>query len=169
VERRLEEMLPGPHVRVVLGTEDNPGLRHRPDGRPEANDRQVSRSHAGDLVLEVEGEGRIGCDLEPVAERSEESWRDLLGERFALAELIARERGESRDAAATRVWTALESLKKAGAPLGAPLVLDGAPGEEGWLLLRSGELRIGTYLGPVRELAGPAALAVLVEAGPARV
>jgi hypothetical protein len=34
---------------------------------------------------------------------------------------------------------------------------------DGWLLLRSGALRIGTLLAPVRELAGPAALAVLAE------
>jgi len=60
------------------------------------------------------------------------------------------------------VWAAVESLIKAGASQDAPLVLDGAGGD-GWLLLRSGELRIGTFVASVRELAGPAALAVLVE------
>jgi enediyne polyketide synthase len=162
LERRLEEILPGRRVRITLGP-DSHGPRHRPDGKPETNGRQISRSHAGELVLEVTGDGRIGCDLEPVTGRTEEVWRDLLGERFALAELIARERGESRDSAATRVWTAIESLKKAGVPHGAPLVLEGGEAD-GWLLLRSGDLRIGTYLGPVRELSGPAALAVLLEA-----
>jgi enediyne polyketide synthase len=159
VERRLQELLPGPSVRVALGPELDAPLHHRPDGRPEG---QVSRSHAGDLVLEVQGEGRIGCDLEPVAARSEEAWRDLLGERVALAGLIARATGEDRDAAATRVWTAVEALKKAGAAHGAPLLLESGAAD-GWVLLRSGGMRIGTYLGPVRELAGPAALAVLVE------
>jgi enediyne polyketide synthase len=111
----------------------------------------------------IGGGGRLGCDLEPVAERTEEVWEGLLGgERFRLAELIAREQGESLGAAATRVWVASESLTKAGAPHGAPLVLDRI-GDDGWLLLRSGELRIGTFLAPVRELAGPAALAVLVD------
>ncbi len=169
VERRIEEILPGRHVRVrfSLGGPDASGRRrHRPDGKPETDGRQVSRSHAGELVLEVAGDGRIGCDLEPVTERSEEVWRDLLGDRFALAELIAAERGETRDDAATRVWTAVESLKKAGVPHGAPLVLDRALDDAetgGWLLLRSGDLRIGTFLGPVKELSGPAALAVLLE------
>jgi enediyne polyketide synthase len=171
VERRIEEILPGRHVRVSIsrGGPDSSHLHHRPDGKPEAalpHHRQVSRSHAGELVLEVAGDGRIGCDLEPVTERSEEVWRDLLGDRFALAELIAAERGETRDTAATRVWTAVESLKKAGVPHGAPLVLDRALDDAetgGWLVLRSGDLRIGTFLGPVKELSGPAALAVLLE------
>ncbi|HEX9944286.1 MAG TPA: SDR family NAD(P)-dependent oxidoreductase, partial [Thermoanaerobaculia bacterium] len=167
-ERRLQEILPGSRVRVSLEQAGNgDGLRHRPDGKPEAADgTPLSRSHAGDLVLTVtagSGDGRVGCDLEPVADRPQEVWQGLLGpERSRLAELIARERGESYDAAATRVWAAAESLAKAGAPPGAPLVLEGAQ-DDGWLLLRSGELRIGTFLAPVRELAGPAALAVLVE------
>ena len=160
VERRLQELLPGSAVRISLGADSDAGLHHRPDGAPEGG---ISRSHAGDLVLAVTGDGRIGCDLEPVAERPEEVWRDLLGaERWRLAELIARERGETFAAAATRVWTAAESLVKAGVPPGAPLTLEPG-GDGGWLLLRSGALRIGTLVAPVRELKAPAALAVLVE------
>ncbi|MFP5287524.1 MAG: polyketide synthase dehydratase domain-containing protein, partial [Thermoanaerobaculia bacterium] len=185
VERRLQELLPGTGVRVavervagtasatgrpdsaptvarLLGTSGTP-LRHRPDGNPEANG-PVSIAHAPGLVLAVTGRGRIGCDLEPVAPREPGVWRDLLGaERFQLAELIARERGETPDEAATRVWAAAESLTKAGVPHGAPLTLD-TTSDDGWLTFRSGDLRIGTFVGPVRELAGGAALAVLVEA-----
>ena len=160
VERRLQELLPGTDLRVSLGVDGGAGLHHRPDGAPEGS---LSRSHAGDLVLAVSGGGRLGCDLEPVAERPEEVWRGLLGpERSRLAELIARERGETFGTAATRVWAAAESLVKAGVPPGAPLTLE-AGGDGGWLLLRSGELRIGTLVAPVRELAGPAALAILAE------
>jgi enediyne polyketide synthase len=187
VERRLQEILPGSGVRVAFlpagagrgasGRRDSgPALeellgaafvRRAPDGRPEtATGEQVSVAHAGELVLAVSrarSAGRIGCDLEAVAARSSESWRDLLGaERHRLAELIARERGESADCAATRVWAATESLKKAGAPHGAPLTLD-ATSDDGWLTFRSGDLRIGTFVGPLRDLAGSAALAVLVE------
>lgn len=183
-ERRLQEILPESGVRISLERTEGgrrngrsskaverllgsgAALNHRPDGRPETGESTaVSVSHAGNLVLAVSGVGRIGCDLEPVAERSEKVWHDLLGERYALAELISRERGEGRDAAATRVWAASECLKKAGAPHGAPLTLEPLSGDEradGWMLLRSGGLRIGTFLGPVRELEGPAALAVAV-------
>jgi enediyne polyketide synthase len=184
VERRLQEILPGSGVRVSLAPNSQEGSRnavfslmgageprHRPDGKPEADHGQVSVSHAGSLVLAVARDardGRIGCDLEPVAARPEEVWRGLLGpDRFQLAELIARERGESRDAAATRVWAAAESLAKAGVPHGAPLTLESGDDNDGagdgWLLLRSGALSIGSLLAPVRELAGPAALAVLVD------
>ncbi|HKI06289.1 MAG TPA: SDR family NAD(P)-dependent oxidoreductase, partial [Thermoanaerobaculia bacterium] len=171
-ERRLQEMLPGSRVQVSLEIEGNAAQRrHRPDGKPETEDgTPLSISHAGGLLLAVAGEGRLGCDLEPVAERTEEVWRGLLGaERFQLAELIARERGETRDAAATRVWAAAESLTKAGVAHGAPLTLDGDGSDrenregDGWLLLRSGELRIGTFVAAMRELPGEAALAVLVE------
>ena len=178
VERRLQEILPGAGVRVSLAPNGHEGSRsavfgligageprHRQDGKPEATNGQVSVSHAGSLLLAVARDGCVGCDLEPVAARPEEVWRGLLGpDRFLLAELIARERGESRDAAATRVWAAAESLAKAGVPHGAPLTLESG-GEDGWLLLRSGALSIGSLLAPVRELAGPAALAVLIDPG----
>ncbi len=167
VERRLQEILPGSHIRIALEEKSGKGAKrraHRPDGKPDSAEEGsgLSVSHAGSLTLSVaNGGGRLGCDMEPVSARTGEVWEGLLGaERFRLAELIARERGESRDAAATRVWAAAESLTKAGAPHGAPLVLE-TSGEDGWLLLRSGELRIGTLLVPVRELAGSAVLAVL--------
>jgi enediyne polyketide synthase len=170
VERRLQEILPGSHVRVALEEKNGNGRRHRLDGKPEAADgSRLSVSHSGSLTFSVSGDagdGRLGCDLEPVTERPEEVWQGLLGgERFRLAELIARERGESRHAAATRVWAAAESLTKAGVPHGAPLVLEksGDTTDTGWILLRSGELTIGTYLAPVRELNGQAAFAILLE------
>ncbi|HEX6898296.1 MAG TPA: SDR family NAD(P)-dependent oxidoreductase [Thermoanaerobaculia bacterium] len=164
VERRLQEILPGSHLRVSVENGNGSPVLHRPDGKPEpADGSHVSRSHAGALTLAVTGEGRLGCDLEPVAERTEEVWQGLLGaERYRLAELIAHERGESPHGAATRVWAAAESLVKAGVPQGAPLTLERS-GDDGWLLLRSGELTIGTWLAPFRELSGEAALAVLVE------
>jgi enediyne polyketide synthase len=142
-----------------------PRLRHRPDGRPEvAGGPPVSASHAAGLVLAVAGgetDGRIGCDLEAIVERPAETWRDLLGaEGFALAELIAGQPGERPDAAATRVWTAAESLHKAGSPAGAPLLLEAAF-DDGWLLLRSGGLRVASFATTVRELGGPCALAVV--------
>lgn len=144
-------------------------LSHRPDGRPEVVGLpQVSIAHAGrDLVLAVAGPGRdrrVGCDLEPVGERSAESWRGLLGdERFALAGLIARQRGESGACAATRVWGAAEALRKAGAPADTPLLLD-AVLDDGWLLLRAGDLRVATYSASLRELGGAFVLAVAAPA-----
>jgi enediyne polyketide synthase len=178
LERRLEELAPWAGVRVAIDWNEtgkpeakraiahfaSSALRHRPDGKPEAGAHQVSVSHAGGLTLAVTRDGNaLGCDVEPVAGRSPELWRDLLGpERYELARLIARVAPQSDDAAATRVWAAAESLKKAGVPHGAPLVLD-TTAEDGWLLLRSGDLAIGTWVAPVRELGAEAAIAVLFD------
>ncbi len=146
-----------------------PRLFHRPDGRPEIpGGPEVSVAHAASLVLAIAGEGtgdRIGCDLEPVVERTAETWRDLLGaERFALAQLIAGQPGELPGGAATRIWTAAESLHKAGSPAGAPLLLE-ASLDDGWLLLRSGSLRIASFATALHELGGPCALAIAAPAG----
>ncbi|HEX7335485.1 MAG TPA: SDR family NAD(P)-dependent oxidoreductase [Pyrinomonadaceae bacterium] len=117
----------------------------RADGKPEAcNGRGVSASHCGDLTMAVAGRAPVGCDLELVVTRPPEIWSDMLGaERFKLAAVISREAQETIDVAATRVWTSVECLKKAGAGMAAPLVFSGvAP--NGWILLESGELKIAS-------------------------
>jgi enediyne polyketide synthase len=60
-----------------------------------------------------------------------------------MAERISRERPEGLSAAATRLWTAIECMKKAGLPPEAPLVLDSTT-SDGWVLFRSGALTIAT-------------------------
>ena len=183
VERRLEELLPAGRLAVVLERAARGERRaaasralaaalgtaavvaRRPDGRPEGpGGRAVSVAHTVGLVLAVTGTGPLGCDLEPVADRPPEAWRSLLGsERSALAALLGRERGEDAAAAATRVWTAAECLKKAGAPAAAPLVLAGSTAD-GWVLLRSGRLQVATLVTGVGTESGRLALAVAAEA-----
>ncbi|HEX4952497.1 MAG TPA: SDR family NAD(P)-dependent oxidoreductase [Thermoanaerobaculia bacterium] len=190
VERRLQELLLGPAPRVWVETdpaegpgrsdravahllaEDHVRLARRPDGKPELVGRngprpRVSVSHAGELVVAVSGPGAVGCDVEPIEARSAEVWADLLGiERTRLAEVIAAERREVRDVAASRVWAAGECLKKAAAHHDAPLVLE-APrvdeAQDGWVVLRSGAFSVATFVGPVAELGGRVALAVAVK------
>lgn len=165
VERRMEELVPGAGLSVaiseagaldriersnglmaeVLG--DSGEIIRRSDGKPETNGHlNVSASHAGELTLAVAGAGPIGCDLEPVAPHDPDTWKDLLGEdRMKLAELLVLETSESLDAAATRVWTAIESLKKAGALVGTPLTLKSSE-PDGWVLMNAGSSVIGTYV-----------------------
>jgi enediyne polyketide synthase len=123
---------------------------------------KVSAAHAEDIVLAVSGPGSIGCDLEPVIPRERSIWRDLLGpDRFSLAEQIARQSGESLDLASTRVWVALECLKKAGASLDTPLILRRCV-EDGWVLLGPGSLVVATIELPVRDCPEPLVFGVLV-------
>src|SRR6185436_17119818 len=98
----------------------------------------ISASHCEDFTLVVTGEGSVACDLESVAHRSPEQWQDLLGpERFKLAKTVAADTAEELDAVATRVWTAIECLKKAGSPPDAPLVL-GRVEKDKWIIFNSG-------------------------------
>jgi len=97
----------------------------RADGKPEvAASVAVSAAHSNGLTLAVAAPELAGCDLEPICPRAGEVWRDLLGpERWQLAQLIARQAQEDIHTAATRVWTAMESLAKAGVSQNGPLVL----------------------------------------------
>jgi enediyne polyketide synthase len=191
VERRLLELVPGAAVSVVFERDQavqgraarrdrstraieralgSCGMIRRTNGKPEACDgRDVSTSHSGDLTMAVAGHAPVGCDLELVVTRSPKIWSNMLGvDRFKLAEVISREAQETLDVAATRVWTAIECLKKAGAGTGAPLVFGGAA-IDGWLLLASGELKVASCVvktdGEKEELA----IALLTGGGDARV
>ncbi len=183
VERRLRELVPEARASILFVPAGGNGraaaghllaggngasphhLFRRPDGRPEtANGETVSLSHAGDLMLAVAGGPGIGCDLEPVSARTATVWGDLLGpERSLLAQVLAAEAGEDADSAATRVWAAVECLKKASAPVTAPLVLAGASPSrtsDGWVVLRSGAFAVGTLLAAVEGRAEPLVIAV---------
>ncbi len=140
-------------------------VRYRPDGRPEIGSGQaISAAHSAGLTLCVAATGTVGCDVEPVAGREPQIWKDLLGRHHDLVRPLSTATGESLDAAATRVWTAIECLRKAGASADAPLVL-GPGGRDGWTVLVSGGLRIGVLATAVRGQDAPVVFAVLAEGG----
>lgn len=120
-----------------------------------------SRSHLGDLVLAVHN-GRLACcDWEPVADRSEEDWRGLLGATlFPLLQQIQVRTQEPLSTVGTRVWTAVECLSKAGHPPVAPLVLAGTY-RGGWVVLRDGSHQIASLVTTMDGLPGPVAIALL--------
>jgi enediyne polyketide synthase len=164
IERRLDELLPDAGIRVAFdngpegrsGTRSNRAIRkcsgtrnvyRRPDGQPLVDgDLSVSASHDTEMTVAIAGRGLVGCDIQPVVEREPAAWRDVLGPQpYELAQLISVESSEPETTAATRVWTILESLKKAGANVTAPVVLDSVTGD-GWLLLHSGEFRLASFV-----------------------
>lgn len=138
-------------------------IAYRPDGRPElADGRSLSAAHAEDLTLCVVGTGPLACDAEAVRARGESIWHGLLGAHIDLARLCSADGAESLDAAATRVWAAIECLRKAGLSHRAPLVA--VPSDRtGWLVFASGDLRIATLVATVRDLPQPMAFAILTE------
>jgi enediyne polyketide synthase len=130
--------------RQVLG--DRAVLLRRPDGKPDPagpHARGISVAHAGDLTLALADTGPLGCDLEPVRERSPEEWTALLGaDGFELARAVACEGREPLDTSCTRIWSAREALKKSGAA-DAPLGLQGAE-RGGWIVLSAGGMPVPT-------------------------
>lgn len=139
-------------------------LHHRPDGKPlVSHGYHVSLAYSGGVALAVAGRRAVGCDLERVGGRLRRHWRDLLGlERWRLAEQLATEHAEDVDSAATRVWTSLESFKKAGLPVDAPVTL-GDRSADSWTLLRCGRFAAATMVAAAQGVDEPLALAVALE------
>jgi enediyne polyketide synthase len=142
-------------------------VRYRPDGKPEVDGGvEVSSSHAAGLTFAVVGGfDPVGCDVEVVTSRSEQDWADLLGrEPFALAQLIASERGEDLSLSATRVWGAVECLRKVGRARIEPITLD-EPRADRWVSMRAGTARITTFPTTVRDITEPVVFTMLTEGG----
>jgi enediyne polyketide synthase len=151
---------------VAALTHTQPGTRtitRRPDGKPEVNGAYVSAAHAGDLTLAVASRHVVACDFEWVAPRADSAWTDLLGgARRALADAIAVATREDFDTAATRVWSALECLKKAEAGPATPLSV-AVSERDGWVVLNAGRHRIATFVTALDRHSSSAVLAVLGE------
>jgi enediyne polyketide synthase len=184
LERRLQELIAEADVAVALEGDHSldrrvgsdraiscavgqPAIVARPaNGKPMAvgiTDLDVSASHAAGLVLAVAGRGVVTCDAEPVVDRSAQVWMDVLGaQRFSLATLLARDMDEPLSTAATRVWTAGECLRKAGALSDVAVTLT-ATHRDGWALVSGGSHRIATYLANVEGLPEPLMVAILVD------
>ncbi|BAP54309.1 polyketide synthase family protein [Thioploca ingrica] len=181
VERRLQELIPAALLRVALHHEITPdrSLRRdqafqkllgspleivkRPDGKPEIprSDWKISAAHAGDFTLTVAGTTAVACDLEPVVKREKQTWLDLLGNHYDLIKVIDQDTHETSEKAATRIWTARECLKKAGALLETPLTIKESA-QDGWILFAAGEMTIASAMTTLKSHEAPLALAILV-------
>ncbi|HEX6468234.1 MAG TPA: type I polyketide synthase [Streptosporangiaceae bacterium] len=159
-------------VSRVLGR--RAGIRYRPDGRPEVDGPwTISAAHGAGVTLAVAarragsgtGDGTVACDVEPVTERTGADWTDLLGPHAPLARLVAAETDEGADAAATRVWAAVECLRKAGSSSDAPLTLTSA-GRGPWAVLSSGDRHVATLATTLRDGASGGQVVFAVLAAP---
>jgi enediyne polyketide synthase len=132
------------------------GVRYGPDGRPEVDGAAVSTAHGGGLTLVVTGAGPLAGDLEVVTERVEDDWATLLGHGLAVRDLVT---GEPAAVAATRVWSVLECLRKAGMP-GHAVTLDRVT-PDGRVVFAAGGARIATWVTAVHGSPGPVVFAFL--------
>jgi len=78
-----------------------------------AVDIGLSCSHDARLCMCVAGKGGQGCDVEILTARSEAEWLSLLGDsRVGLLHAVSA-KDVSIDSAGSRIWCALEALRKA--------------------------------------------------------
>lgn len=107
--------------------------------RPAWHGIDVTLTDSHGISLAVVGRAPLGVDVEPVAPRDAETWRGLLGDDgYELALRIGATTGESFDVAATRVWAALESGRKAnGLRRSLPALVRSL--RDSWLSLDAGD------------------------------
>jgi enediyne polyketide synthase len=188
LERHLAGRLPAP-VRCVVEPDASPGsgnrdsrrrqtslavsrllghpatVLYRADGRPEVAgcDVAISASHGAGVTFAVAGGPRLAGDVEVARDRPERDWRALLGaDLAALGAAIQRAAGDEPAVAATRVWGAVECVRKAGKALARPLTLEGT-GPPGWVALRCGPASIATFATRLRGQPQTIVLTVLEE------
>ena len=133
------------------------------DGKPfVTSHHHVSVAHSGELSLAVAGLNTVSCDMERVVDRDDDFWLAVLGaERIALVEQLMKQSGvENYNTSATRVWTVMECLKKAGLPLNTPVTLKSCD-RNGWIVLAAGKQLIGSFIARLQKSAEVFALAVL--------
>ncbi|WP_225850070.1 type I polyketide synthase [Streptomyces sp. HPF1205] len=145
-------------------------VRYRPDGRPEpADGRRMSASHGAGVTLAVLGEpavpAQVACDVEPVLPRTDQEWRGLLGaDGPALVRAVAAALAEDPDVAATRVWSAIECVRKLGRVRVDLTLADGTGAADGrWAVFRSGGARIATFATTLSGADGPVVFALTRE------
>ena len=175
LERRLAELLPcGPRcvvepddagptsrassrerTRLAVSRLTGPDavIRYRPDGKPQlAEGGAISVSHGAGVTFAVAHSGQVGCDVQLVPDRTNTDWRLLLaGDQLTLAELIECEHAEPFPVAATRVWGAVECLRKIGRADTGPITLAESR-TDGWVLLRAGQARVATFATALRYI-----------------
>jgi enediyne polyketide synthase len=186
--RSLEDLLGGPSLAVVVepdGTDRTGGtpagrrerteialsravgrrvqVHHRPDGRPEVvAGAEVSVSHGAGVTFAVAGPIDVACDVETVVPRPVEDWAGLLWPALHdLRPLLAEESGEDGDTIATRLWTVVECVRKAGA-VRRPVTVEPG-GRDGWVVFGLGDQQLATFATTLRGQDAPAVFGVLTK------
>ncbi|WP_433386174.1 type I polyketide synthase [Micromonospora sp. KLBMP9576] len=138
-------------------------VRYRGDGRPEIDAGQVSFAHGAGVTVCATAPTVTACDVEPVVARTPVEWRGLLGAHAELLPLLqAGDADENGDVAATRVWTAMECLQKAGEPPGGTLTV--LPEQQaGWVVFTAGPISVATVATSLRGRSEPVVFAVLTK------
>ncbi|GAB1542179.1 hypothetical protein NUACC21_48530 [Scytonema sp. NUACC21] len=123
---------------------------------------EVSLSHDERVCICVAGRGAQGCDIEPVTHRTREDWTALLSNSrdVLMQQLLAAKSSVAH--AGTRIWTAVEALRKATDAKPINLVIDRIEGDSVLFCdtASNGQLKVLTF--PVRLTRGLEKMVALV-------
>jgi enediyne polyketide synthase len=119
----------------------------------------VSAAHDAGMTLLVTGRERLGCDIGTALDRSPEEQAGLLGDHVGLRDRLMAETGEPATVATARVLGALASLRTTGAASRALTMDRGGP--DGWVLLRTGDGVVATWVTTINDRPDPVVFAVL--------
>jgi enediyne polyketide synthase len=137
-------------------------VSYRPDGKPELfGGPQVSSAHGPGVTFAVAADAPVACDVELVVQRGNREWVGLIGvDGLWLSEVLASSRQEPVAVTATRVWTAIECLRKTGHAT-ADMLTGSEPRSDHWIVLRSGAARVATFAANLDGHSAPLVFAVL--------
>jgi enediyne polyketide synthase len=134
------------------------------EGRPFLRGNEeiaLSCSHDAKLLICSAGPAPQGCDIEPVVHRDAQEWGLMLGrEKQPLLDRLKE--NESLDRAATRVWCAVEALRKATDMRQHTLTYSQSMGDA---VIFSGAEGIAILTFPVRLLRGPERIIAIATQG----
>jgi enediyne polyketide synthase len=139
-------------------------VSYRPDGKPEVfGGPQVSSAHGPGLTFAVAADTPLACDVELAVTRANREWVGLIGaDGLWLSEVLSSSRQEPLSVTATRIWTAIECLRKTG-HANIDALTGSEPRNDQWVVLRSGAARVATFATNLHGLSMPLVFAVLME------
>ena len=170
LQRKADELTEGIAVKIeCVGNNETVDFLKRPDGRPFIDGRfHFSKSNSGELQFIVSAQGSVGCDVEQVKNLPNEEWEMMIGEaRYKLADYISKESQEQFEISATRIWSAVECLKKAGESLFSPLTIESI-GKQ-LFLLKAGKKAIISFTTIVRETGNQTVFSILINSEDERI
>ncbi|WP_256871718.1 type I polyketide synthase [Nostoc sp. TCL26-01] len=114
----------------------------------------VSLSHDERVCISVAGYGMQGCDIEPVTHRTRQDWTALLSNsrELLMQQLIGAKSSVAH--AGTRIWTAVEALRKATERKSIDLLIDSIEGDSVLFLDTAANSQLKVLTFPVKLTRG---------------
>ncbi len=135
----------------------------RTDGKPLASGRSLSRSHVQDSTLVLDADSNIACDMERLVGKPLVLWNTLLGDQNVdLVRMIQTQTSEEYSSVATRIWSALECIRKAGLQMTTPLLFRSSS-EHNTIYLDCSGHTIISYKCHIKDEQEPFIFSILIE------